>query len=192
MTTLEPPPAASTNGLGEPTATVELPPDPRVNAALGLQHSLETAVAELVDNSIDAGAHGVWIRFIVDDAHVREIVIADDGRGMSRGAIRKAFILGARQQYAEGRLGHYGVGMAASAFSQAEQLTVISRSTDDHPVAMTARRTAAEAITADVYSQEDAAPALHADDVPVRAATGTAPGRHPHRVPECMTSCAPY
>jgi hypothetical protein len=31
---------------------VNLPPDPRVNEAIGLQHSIETAIADLLDNSV--------------------------------------------------------------------------------------------------------------------------------------------
>ena len=44
--------------------TVELPPDPRALEGLGRNHSLETALADLVDNSIDAGATHVLIRLL--------------------------------------------------------------------------------------------------------------------------------
>lgn len=172
MTTTEPR-STPGNGLGKPSATVLLPPDPRINEALGLQHRLETAIADLVDNSIDAAAAQVWVRFIVEDAYVREILVLDNGRGMSRDGIRNAFVLGGAQEYDENRLGHYGVGMKASAYSQAELLTVVSRSAGENAVAMTARRSAGDNLTADVYSTRDAEAALGAADVPLSIENGT-------------------
>lgn len=150
-----------------------LPPDPRINEALGLQHNLQTALADLIDNSIDAGARKVWVRFIVSDDRVTEILVADDGRGMGREGITNAFILGAQQQYGEARLGHFGVGMKASAFSQAEILTVISRASGEKPVAMTARRSGADGLVADTYTTEAVERSLEAADLPFRTETGT-------------------
>lgn len=165
--------AIAGSGLGTPTGSVPLPPDPRINEALGLQHNLQTAIADLIDNSIDARAERVWVRFVVSDDRVTEILIADDGRGMGREGITNAFILGAQQRYEEARLGHFGVGMKASAFSQAEVLTVISRAAGDKPVAMTARRSGTDGLVADTYTTEAVERALRTADLPLKSQTGT-------------------
>jgi DNA gyrase/topoisomerase IV subunit B len=46
---------------------------------------LESGLADLIDNSIDAGATKVRIRFTADRGRLRSIVVLDDGRGAARG-----------------------------------------------------------------------------------------------------------
>ena len=59
----------------------ELPPDPadmiRLLRAIG--YSIEQAVADTVDNSIEAGARRILVRLVRDSEAIRQIVIADDG-----------------------------------------------------------------------------------------------------------------
>lgn len=89
----------STAGMGWqatiPVAeSIRLPPDPHIMDAIGGNHRLETAVADLVDNSIDAGASSVLIRFVVAANRVESFYVVDDGRGMTGGQIDPAMTPG--------------------------------------------------------------------------------------------------
>ena len=66
------------------TGTVHLLPDPRSLEALGRNHTLEAALAELVDNSIDAQAKHVLIRFVRDGPRLIRLLVVDDGIGIER------------------------------------------------------------------------------------------------------------
>lgn len=112
--------------------TVTLPAEPRTLEALGRNHSIETALADLVDNSIDAGATHVLIRFIQQGARLRSLYVVDNGRGMEPAAIDVAMTLGGQRTYDVGELGHFGMGLKAASFSQAATLGVFSRATR-HP-----------------------------------------------------------
>lgn len=56
-------------------------------------HELPTAIADLVDNSIAAGAHRIWIDFFWNGAE-STIVVMDDGSGMSEDELVAAMRLG--------------------------------------------------------------------------------------------------
>jgi hypothetical protein len=107
--------------------TVRLPPAPRSLEALGRNHTLEAALAELVDNSIDAGAAHVLIRFVQHHGRLDQLVVVDDGRGMSKHEIDVAMTVGGERDYNAGEIGRFGFGLKAASFSQANVLTVLSR-----------------------------------------------------------------
>src|SRR5690554_7344725 len=76
---------------------VRLEPDPSVLSAIGRGHSLYSAVADLIDNSIDAGAERIGIRFMVRSGFVEGIRISDDGTGMNAEQLMAAMTLGKRR-----------------------------------------------------------------------------------------------
>ena len=89
-------------------------------------YDLPTAIADLVDNSISAGAKNVWLTF-----HWRGVqsyfAIADDGRGMAEAALINAMRPGSRnpQEIRDTTdLGRFGLGMKTASFSQCRRLTV--------------------------------------------------------------------
>lgn len=84
-------------------------------------------MADIVDNSLDAGARKVLIRFVRDRDDVIGLYIADDGRGMNETLIDRAMTLGGQRTYNEGDLGHFGIGLKAASLGQARSLTVVSR-----------------------------------------------------------------
>lgn len=92
-------------------------------------YSLETAVADIIDNSISAGARNVYIDRIWDGCNT-VITIRDDGCGMSSDEIVEAMRPGA-QNPLEVRslddLGRFGLGMKTASLSQCRKLTVISK-----------------------------------------------------------------
>jgi len=112
----------------------ELPPDPTLASAVGRHHTLESALADLIDNSIDAEARRVHVRLLTRDGAVESIWVADDGKGMAEHSIDTAMTYAAKRDYAPDDLGHFGVGMKAASLSQADQLTVYSRAPSYSPV----------------------------------------------------------
>jgi Histidine kinase-, DNA gyrase B-, and HSP90-like ATPase len=109
------------------TGTIRLPPAPRSLDALGRNHSLEAALAELVDNSIDAGAQHVLMRFVQRDGRLTQMVVVDDGHGMSESEIDIAMTIGGERTYRGSEIGRFGYGLKAASFSQADVFTVLSR-----------------------------------------------------------------
>ncbi|KQV06554.1 hypothetical protein ASC63_03765 [Leifsonia sp. Root112D2] len=114
----------SVDGLSDIARVVELEPDPSVLSAIGSSHTLSSAIADIVDNSIDAGAERIRIRFVVDNGYVRGIRLSDDGVGMSGDQLMTAMTLGKRRAYDGDSLGHFGIGLKASSLSQAASFTV--------------------------------------------------------------------
>jgi hypothetical protein len=92
-------------------------------------YSLETAISDIIDNSITAGAHRIQI---ITDTFSEEpyIAIVDDGDGMSEDALIAAMRPGSRNPLAardEPDLGRFGLGLKSASFSQCRRLTVISK-----------------------------------------------------------------
>jgi hypothetical protein len=84
------------------------------------------AVADLVDNSIDADARNVDITIAAEgaDSWVR---VADDGAGMTRGRLEEAMRYGSSRAYDEEDLGAFGLGLKTASLSQCRRLTVATR-----------------------------------------------------------------
>jgi Histidine kinase-, DNA gyrase B-, and HSP90-like ATPase len=91
-----------------------------------LGYDLPTAVADLIDNSIAAGATSVDVdlHFEGETSWIR---IVDDGLGMSRGRLLEAMRFGTRRDYDEDDLGKFGLGLKAASLSQCRCVTVASR-----------------------------------------------------------------
>ncbi len=101
-----------------------LKPDPGLIKSLGMHHTLESAIADLVDNSIDARASSVLIRFETADGRPTGLAVVDDGCGMNGAQIDEAMRLGRQRDYGSGEQGHFGIGLKAASFSHADTLTV--------------------------------------------------------------------
>lgn len=100
-----------------------------VEALRGVGYSLPTAIADLIDNSISAGARNVWLTFAYAGKDSC-ISLLDDGRGMDSAELRQAMTLGARnpvEQRAAEDLGRFGLGLKTASFSQCRSLTVAAR-----------------------------------------------------------------
>lgn len=98
-----------------------------------LGYSLEAAIADLIDNSISAGATLVRIFPQTDDDENPVVAIADNGSGMTRAELFEAMRPGTknpREQRNESDLGRFGMGLKTASFSQCRRLTVITRKND--------------------------------------------------------------
>lgn len=90
---------------------------------------MEAAVADLVDNSIAAGASIVNIVFDWGGGEPYASVL-DDGRGMTEDELVEAMRLGGTGPLVERRtddLGRYGLGLKTASFSQCRRLTVATK-----------------------------------------------------------------
>lgn len=91
-------------------------------------YSFESAIADLVDNSITAKAKRVDI--VGDPVEAKFVTITDDGDGMdpatARAALRLAGSVGTGVRANED-LGRFGLGLKTASLSQARQLTVVTR-----------------------------------------------------------------
>jgi len=92
-------------------------------------YSVETALADIIDNSISANCSNVWIDFGWKGAD-SWISVLDDGRGMNNEELIEAMRPGSKNPLAERDakdLGRFGLGLKTASFSQCRQLTVASK-----------------------------------------------------------------
>src|SRR5688572_21434733 len=84
------------------------------------------AVADVIDNSLDAGATrvDVDVRFEGPDSWLR---ISDNGAGMAGSQITEAMRYGSRRKYAAMDKGKFGLGLKTASLSQCSRLSVASR-----------------------------------------------------------------
>lgn len=89
-------------------------------------YELPSAVADLVDNSLDAEATSVDITvgFEGADSWIR---IADNGTGMAAQRMNEAMRYGSSREYDDADLGKFGLGLKTASLSQCERLTVATR-----------------------------------------------------------------
>jgi hypothetical protein len=92
-------------------------------------YNLETALADVIDNSISAGARTIQLiaKTAIDEP---VIVVADDGCGMTETELVDAMRLGSKNpkdERARDDLGRFGLGLKSASFSQCRSLTVITR-----------------------------------------------------------------
>jgi len=92
-------------------------------------YSLETAMADVVDNSITSGATNIQV-FVDPTVSTAKIGILDNGKGMTKDELLVAMRPGSRSpldQRAANDLGRFGLGLKTASFSQCRRLTVVTR-----------------------------------------------------------------
>lgn len=92
-------------------------------------YSLETALADIVDNSITANASNIRL-FVDSSSSDVKIGILDNGNGMTEAELLAAMRLGSRSPLEERNLtdlGRFGLGLKIASFSQCRRLTVVTR-----------------------------------------------------------------
>jgi hypothetical protein len=114
-----------------PTGSRSAPPRAAsmVEALRGLGYTAATALADIIDNSISAGARNVDLRFHWEGQN-SFVSVLDDGVGMNDRQLDAAMRLGDKSPLdarAEHDLGRFGLGLKTASFSQCRRLTVASR-----------------------------------------------------------------
>lgn len=89
-------------------------------------YEFAAAVADLIDNSIEAGANTVRLN-VEWNGKDSYVMIADNGRGMSASQLKEALRFGAERDYDTEDLGKFGLGLKTASLSQCLRLTVASR-----------------------------------------------------------------
>lgn len=91
-------------------------------------YNLQTAVADIIDNSVSASAKNIFINFQWNGEN-SWVTIRDDGKGMNDDEIVEAMRPGSKSPVEERDpkdLGRFGLGLKTASFSQCRKLTVIS------------------------------------------------------------------
>lgn len=88
-----------------------------------------SAISELVDNSIQAGARHIAISVQANGSDAEEkaidVSVLDDGCGMDPATLRQALRFGGSTRFGDRRgLGRYGMGLPNASLSQARRVTV--------------------------------------------------------------------
>lgn len=92
-------------------------------------YSFESAIADIIDNSISASGKNIQLRFPIDPADCF-VAICDDGCGMNKMELFDAMKYGSEQKRngrSETDLGRFGLGLKAASLSQCRKLTVASK-----------------------------------------------------------------
>jgi len=99
-----------------------------VDSLRDIGYSFEVAVADLIDNSITAGADNVKIYSVAKPNMI--FAILDNGKGMTEGELIEAMRLASKNpkdKRQKSDLGRFGLGLKTASFSQCKKLTVVSK-----------------------------------------------------------------
>jgi hypothetical protein len=99
-------------------------------------YSIEAAVADIIDNSISAGAKNMWVNFEWQGS-ATWLAVKDDGGGMNNDELVQAMRPGSKNPLYDRStkdLGRFGLGLKTASFSQCRKLSVISKKESCQPV----------------------------------------------------------
>ena len=102
-------------------------------------YNLETAIADIIDNSISANAKNIYLDSVWHGSD-SYITVLDDGSGLNREQLIEAMRPGSKnplENRSNKDLGRFGLGLKTASFSQCRRVTVISKSDGYSPVYLT-------------------------------------------------------
>ena len=97
-----------------------------IHALRSIGYRLEQAVADLIDNSIQAEARNVLIRLVVAGDELVRVLVVDDGKGMGPERLKEALRFGSDTEHPGSSLSKFGMGLKLASLSQCRSLTVVS------------------------------------------------------------------
>ena len=113
--------------------TVDITPDKSLIKKLGLVgYRTEQAVAELIDNSIDARLEGTEKIEVRLDFRLGQIAVSDDGCGMDFEGLRDALTVA--KETKSGKLGQFGLGLKSACSSLGKAFTLHTSAPGSHSV----------------------------------------------------------
>lgn len=104
-------------------------PESFLQSARAFGYSVETAIADLIDNSITAKASEIKITYGID-RYSSFVRVEDNGKGMNEKELLNAMKIGSFNPLHarhENDLGRFGLGLKTASFSQCRRLTVKTR-----------------------------------------------------------------
>ena len=99
-------------------------------------YSIEAAIADIIDNSISAGAKNILVNFEWKGSRTW-LSVKDDGHGMDNEELIQAMRPGSKNPLDDRSrkdLGRFGLGLKTASFSQCRKLSVISKRENCKPV----------------------------------------------------------
>ncbi len=117
------------------TSYVDVAPDvQRISEGLrDTGYDFNTAIADVVDNSIAADANNISIQLAIDFAGEIVVAVCDDGSGMDRDGLINAMRYGSSRRPSAKSLGKFGMGLKTASTAFARRLAVISRLSGGSP-----------------------------------------------------------
>lgn len=111
---------------------IELIPDPSriVEGLRDTGYSFNTAMADIVDNSISAGATKIDVRVNLNIKNEITVYIADNGCGMNFEELKNAMTYGSKERVDPKSLGKFGLGLKTASTAFCRSLSVLSKSSD--------------------------------------------------------------
>ena len=119
-----------------PSTSAEPEASSMIETFRAIGYSIETAIADIIDNSITAGAKNIWVDYDWKGSSTT-LSILDDGSGMNNDQLIQAMRPGSRNPLEErtsNDLGRFGLGLKTASFSQSRKFTVFSKAKDYKPI----------------------------------------------------------
>lgn len=111
------------------TEIISVPPDVQrvVEGLRDAGYELNTALADIIDNSIAAGAKNVDVRLALEYGGNLLVAVGDDGCGMDREGLINAMKYGSRKRDNLASLGKFGLGLKTASTAFCRRLVLVSR-----------------------------------------------------------------
>ncbi len=103
-------------------------PEKEIHSLRSFGYTIETAIADLIDNSIAAKSNHISIVYEID-TYGSFLRIEDNGKGMSEIELVNAMKMGSfdpLDKRSDSDLGRFGLGLKTASFSQCKRLSVLS------------------------------------------------------------------
>lgn len=117
------------------TEIVEVPPDVEriVEGLRDTGYDFNMAVADIIDNSIAAGATIIDVRIAADFSGQLVLCVGDNGCGMTRDGLINAMKYGSQRRADPSSLGKFGLGLKTASTAFCRRLVVVSRAEKGGP-----------------------------------------------------------
>lgn len=110
-------------------STIENPPDPAriMDGLRDTGYDFNTAVADIIDNSIAAEATRICVHVDPDAQMNVTVSVADNGYGMDFDGLKNAMKYGSDKRVEQNSLGKFGLGLKTASTAFCRRLSVVSR-----------------------------------------------------------------
>jgi len=110
-----------------------LPPNPArlIEGLRDIGYDFNTALADIVDNSVDAGATKIDIRINMDPDGDILVSVSDNGCGMDEQTLLDGMTYGAQGRVDPKRLGKFGLGLKTASTAFCRRMSVVTRNTSE-------------------------------------------------------------
>lgn len=120
-------------------AAFNTPNDPNAKILIyAMQHlgyNNYTALCDIIDNSVDAGANEIKVFVTKDDSENTRIIIADNGHGMDEKVLDEALKFGSDTKHDDlNDLGKFGMGLCTASLSICDRTIVLTKTVEQDEV----------------------------------------------------------